>query len=223
MTTALPTKVMIVDDHEIMRDGLMAVLGQANDLEVVAQAADGEQAVRVALEVEPDVVIMDIFLPGKDGIDACREIMEALPQTRVLVLTAATETDAVIDAVAAGATGYLQKYTGRNHLLATIRNVARGEYSIPSQLTSQVFAGIRAKAYQGRTRDATRLTAGEREILTLFAQGMSYAEIADSRGNRPLTIRNTIYRIQVKLGIKTKQQIVLWAVRNGLLDGAIAT
>ena len=222
MTTLPRFEIMIVDDHEIMRDGLMEVIGQTDDLKVVAQAADGEQAVRIALEVEPDIVIMDVFMPGKDGIDSCREIMEALPQTRVLVLTAATETDAVIDAVAAGATGYLQKYTGRDHLISTIRSVARGEYYIPSQLTSQVFAGIRAKAYQGRSRDVSRLTAGEREILTLFAQGMSYAEIAGVRGNRPLTIRNTVYRIQVKLGIKTKQQMVLWAVRNGLLDSTIA-
>ncbi len=222
MTTVSRTRVMLVDDHEVMRDGLVAIIGQEDDFEVVAHAADGEQAVRIAREVEPDIVIMDVFMPGKDGIDACREIMEALPETRVLVLTAATETDAVIDAVAAGATGYLQKYTGRDHLLSTLRSVARGEYYIPSQLTSQVFAGIRAKAHQSRSRDASRLTLGEREILTLFAQGMSYAEIAGVRGNRPLTIRNTVYRIQVKLGIKSKQQMVLWAVRNGLLDNTFS-
>ena len=223
MATSTRTRVMLVDDHEILRDGLAQLLEQTDDLEVVAQAADGEQAVQVAKEVRPDVIVMDIFMPNKDGIDACREITGALPETRVLMLTAATETDTVIDAVAAGATGYLQKVTGSEKLIETIRRVANGEYYIPSQLTSQVFAGIRAKAHQRRTGDVSRLTDGERAILTFFAQGLSYGEIAEIRGNRPLTIRNTIYRIQVKLGIKSKQQMVLWAVRNGLLDNTITT
>ena len=221
MTTVTPTRVMLVDDHEIMLDGLAEVLGQEGEFEVVGQAADGVEAVELARKVRPDVIIMDVYMPNKDGIEACREIMELLPGTKVLMLTAATETDAVINAVAAGATGYLQKYTGRDHLLSIMRTVAAGEYHIPSSLTGQVFAGIRARSQEASSRDTARLTAGERVILTLFSQGMSYSEIAGVRGNRPLTIRNTIYRIQVKLGIKSKQQLVLWSVRNGLMDDTI--
>ena len=218
MATETQTRVMLVDDHEIMRDGLVEVLGHEEGFEVVGQATDGAEAVKVAQEVRPDVILMDVYMPNMDGIEACREIMELLPGTKVLMLTAATETDAVINAVAAGATGYLQKYTGREHLLGVMRTVAIGEYHIPSSLTGQVFAGIRARNQHEANRDTAKLTGGERAILTLFSQGMSYSDIAVVRGNRPLTIRNTIYRIQVKLGVKSKQQLVLWAVRNGLMS-----
>ncbi len=215
--------VLIVDDHEIMRDGLREILEGSGDFEVVGHAKDGEEAVSAAGNLRPDVVIMDVFMPVKDGIDACREIVEARPETRVLVLTAATEADTVIDAVAAGATGYLQKYSGRDRLLETVKRVAEGEYCIPGDITNRVFAGIRAKARRTDRKDLRKLTVREQEILTLFAQGKSYAAIADLRGNRPLTVRNTVYRIQSKLGIKSKQEMVLWAVRNGLLDNIVVT
>ena len=138
--------VFIVDDHEIMRDGLREILERSGEFEVVGQAKDGEEAVRAAAQLRPDVIIMDVFLPLKDGIEACREIVDAQPQTRVLVLTAASEVDTVIDAVAAGATGYLQKYSGRDKLVETAKRVAEGEYCIPGDIANRVFAGIRAKA-----------------------------------------------------------------------------
>ena len=212
------TRVLLVDDHEIMRDGLREVLQREGDFDVVGQAGDGAAAVRIAQQLRPDVVIMDVMMPLKNGIDACREITEMLPETRVLILTAASEDDAVMEAVAAGATGYLQKYSGKDKLLGTIRDVAMGEYRIPGEVIRSVFAGIRAAAEQNRSRELERLTDREREILTLFAQGLSYAEIADVRSNQPLTIRNAIYGIQDKLGIETKQGLVVWAVRMGLLD-----
>ena len=219
--TKMPTRtprVMLVDDHEIMRDGLREVLERSGDFEVVGQAGDGAAAVRVAQSLRPDVIIMDVMMPLKNGIDACREITDILPDTRVLILTASSEEDAVMEAVAAGATGYLQKYSGKEKLLRTVRDVAEGEYRIPSDVIRRVFAGIRHAEQQLKTRELSRLTAREREILTLFSQGLSYAEIADVRGNQPLTIRNAIYGIQDKLGIDTKQELVVWAVQNGLLD-----
>ena len=212
------TRVMLVDDHEIMRDGLREVLQRAGDYEVVGQAEDGAAAVRVAQSLRPDVIIMDVMMPIKNGIDACREITEALPDTKVLMLTAASEKDAVIEAVAAGATGYLQKYSGKDRLLNTVRDVAEGEYRIPGDAIRRAFAEIRGTAQLKADTEVRRLTAREREILTLFAQGLSYAQIAETRGNRPVTVRNAIYGIQNKLGIETKQGLVVWAVRNGLLD-----
>ena len=149
---------------------------------------------------------------------ACREITEMLPDTRVLMLTASAEEDAVMEAVAAGATGYFQKYSGEEKLLSTVRDVAQGEYRIPGDVVRRVFAGIRAAAERQERPELGRLTAREREILTLFAQGLSYTEIAEARGNQPVTIRNAIYGIQDKLKIETKQELVVWAVRNGLLD-----
>ncbi|CAI8057924.1 Transcriptional regulatory protein DegU [Geodia barretti] len=124
---------MLVDDHEIMRDGLREVLQRAGDFEVVGEAGDGAAAVRVAQNLNPDVIVMDVMMPLKNGIDACREITEMLPDTRVLMLTAASEEDAVMEAVAAGATGYLQKYSGKDRLLNTVRDVAQGRVPLTSR------------------------------------------------------------------------------------------
>ena len=122
MSSGERIRVMIVDDHSILRIGLKQVLEQSGEYEVVGQAADGEEAVRVAADVSPDVVVMDVMMPKKDGVEACREIMESAPETRVVMLTASTEDDAVVEAVAAGATGYLQKETGLDRLLSAMRD-----------------------------------------------------------------------------------------------------
>ncbi|MYC35715.1 MAG: response regulator transcription factor [Chloroflexi bacterium] len=218
MDQAKLPKVMLVDDHKIMRDGLGELLEQSGGFEVVGQAGDGVAAVKLAQQLNPDVIIMDIMMPHKDGIEACREISETLPDTKVLILTASTEEDAVVEAVAAGATGYLQKYSGKEELLRTVHDVARGECHIPGDAIRRVFAGIRHAEERRKTHGPGGLTAREREILALFSQGLSYAEVAKVRENQPLTIRNAIYAIQDKLGIGTKQELVVWAVRNGLLD-----
>ena len=217
MAPVTRTRVMIVDDHEVVRDGLREALQRTGDFEVVGEAWNGEDAVRVAQSLEPDVIIMDVIMPLKNGIDACREVMEMLPDTQVVMLTASAEEDAVVEAVAAGAVGYVQKYSGTDELMRTVRGVADGEYRIPAGAVKSVFAAIRAGAW-AQTREFDRLTAREREILTLFAQGLSYAQVTEVRGNQPVTVRNAIYGIQDKLGVGTKQELVVWAVRNGLLD-----
>ncbi len=209
---------MLVDDHEIMRDGLREVLNRQGDFEVIGQAQDGVAAVSVAERLRPDVIIMDVMMPLKNGIDACREITENLPDTKVLILTASGEEDAVMEAVAAGATGFLQKYSGKEKLLSAVREVAKGEYRIPGEVIRRVFQGIRQGNEQRMTDELRKLTEREREILALYAQGLSYAKIAERRSNQPVTIRNAVYGIQDKLGIETKQELVVWAVRNGLLD-----
>ena len=141
--------------------------------------------------------------------------MESLPDTRVVMLTASTEADAVIEAVAAGATGYLQKVSGMDQLLSTVKVVAAGEMRLPTEVVRRVFAGIWSGATAEEEAD---LTEREKEILASFSQGMSYNAIAEAREVKPVTIRNAIYTIQVKLGLGTKKEIVVWAVRNGLLD-----
>ena len=218
MTPDRQVRVMVVDDHEIMRDGLREILERSGNFEVVGQAGDGVSAINIALKLKPDVIVMDVMIPLKNGIDACREITEMLPDTKVLILTASAEEDAAMEAVAAGATGFLQKYSGKEKLLDTVREVAEGEYRIPSNVLRSVFAGIRGAAERKTTDSPKSLTQRNREILTLFAQGLSYAEIAEARNIQPLTVRNAIYNIQDKIGIGTKQELVVWAVRNGLLD-----
>ena len=209
-------RVMIVDDHSIVRVGLKQALEQSGEFEVVGEAADGEEAVRVAADVSPDVVVMDVIMPRKDGVEACREIMESAPGTRVVMLTASTEVDAIVGAVAAGATGFLQKETDRERLLSTVRDAVSGELRVPVEIVRRAFEEIRGG---GRAGDATAagLTQREREILVSVSQGMSYARIAEARGIKPVTVRNAIYGIQQKLGVGSMQELVLWSVRNGLL------
>ena len=157
-------------------------------------------------------------MPGKDGVDACREIMEELPNIQVLMLTASTAEDAVIEAVAAGATGYLQKHSGPEELAVAIRDLAQGRLRIPDRYIRRVFAIIRGQRGLGAGRALETITDREKEILRLFAGGRSYAQIAEARGNKASTIKNAIYRIQEKLGVESKQEVVVWAVRNGLLE-----
>ena len=222
VSTTDGVKVMIVDDHPIMRNGLRDALEASGRLVVVGEAEDGERAVRTVEHLAPDVIVMDVIMPNKDGIDACREIMELLPETRVLMLTASTEMDAVIEAVAAGATGYLQKYSQPGELVEAILDVAEGRHRIPDAAMKEVFAMVRNERRLASLNSTTgRLTAVELETLTLFASGRSYTEISKARGNSTVTVRNTVYRIQDKLGIETKQELVIWAVRNGLLDDVV--
>ena len=215
--------VMVADDHPIMRNGLRDALTCEEDLEVVALAADGVEAVRAAQEFSPQVIIMDVIMPNQDGVDACREILELLPDTKVLMLTASTAEDAVLDAVAAGATGYLQKHAVPEELTNAVRDVARGRLHIPEQSIRQVFAMIRNRRGTTGNQPLETLTGREQEILRMFASGMSYAQIADARGNRSVSVRNAVYRIQEKLGVESKQEVVVWAVRNGLLDDSGST
>ena len=210
--------VMVVDDHPIVRDGLREVLRHCDDFEVVGQARDGVAAVEMAPGLRPDVIIMDVVMPNKDGIEACREIMQMLPDTRVLILTVSNDQAAVVEALAAGATGYVIKDTGREDLLKALREVVEGRLWIPVDLLQQTFALIRGDSGTQVQPVTDNLTAREKEILALFASGRSYRQIAEVLPVSSTTVRNFVYRIQDKLGVGTKQEMVVWAVRSGLLD-----
>ena len=219
MTSDNRTSVMLVDDHQVMRDLLRDALEHTGEFQVVAQAADGEEAVRVVREAAPDVIVMDVIMPVMDGIDACRAITELLPDTRVLMLTASNEKDAIVRSIAAGATGYLQKYSGKEQLLTTLREVARGEFRIPGDAARRLARAVRSPSSDDAAERLAGLTNREREILKLFAGGLSYQEIGEIRNNSALTVRNAVSGVQKKLGFKTRQQMVVWAVRAGLVDG----
>ena len=219
MTTETKTSVMLVDDHQVMRDLLRDALENTGEFHVVAQAADGQEALRLVQEAAPDVIVMDVIMPVMDGIDACREITELLPGTRVLMLTASNEKDAIVRSIAAGATGYLQKYSGKEQLLTTLREVALGEFRIPGDAARRLARAVRSPSDSDGSGRLATLTEREREILKLFAQGLSYQEIGEIRSNSALTVRNAVSGVQRKLGFKTRQQMVVWAVRVGLVDG----
>ena len=211
-------RVMIADDHAIMCDGLQEVLERSGEFEVVAFASDGKEAVARAVESKPDVIIMDALMPVMDGVDSCREIVELLPETKVLILTASNNQSVIVRSVAAGATGYLQKYSGRDKLLSTVREVAQGDFRVQGEAARRLFDEMAGEAVSPPRSDLELLTVREREILRMYAQGMSYADIASVRGNKPMTVRNSVYEIQRKLKVKTKQELGVWTVRSGLLD-----
>ena len=211
-------RVMIADDHAIMCDGLQEVLERSGEFEVVAFASDGKEAVARAMESKPDVIIMDALMPVMDGVDSCREIVELLPETRVLILTASNNQSVIVRSIAAGATGYLQKYSGRDKLLSTVREVAQGDFRVQGEAARRLFDEMAGEAVSPPRSGLELLTVREREILRMYAQGMSYADIASVRGNKPMTVRNSVYEIQRKLKVKTKQELGVWTVRSGLLD-----
>ena len=217
MSSTNRIRVMLVDDHPIMRKGLRDVLEDSGAFDVVGQAADGAEAVRTAEESRPDVIVMDVMMPKKNGVEACRDILDLLPDAKVLMLTASTEEDAVTEAIAAGATGFLQKYSGSDELVDTLRQVAEGRLMIPDDAVRRVFRLLRSGTVL--MPEPKVLTVREREVLTHFAKGKPYARIAEALGVSTATIKSAIYRIQNKLGVESKQEIVVWAVRNGLLDG----
>ena len=209
-------RVMVVDDHPVMRRGLCDTLADEEDFEVAGQAADGAAAVKVAREMRPDVVVMDLFMPNMDGVEACREIVGLLPDTRVLMLSASTVEDDVIRAVAAGAAGFVQKFTPSAELVHAVRQVAAGELMIPADAVRRAFRllgdGPEAQPAPGVLSDR------EREVLTRYATGKTYAQIAEDMDVSKMTVRNAVYRVQDKLGVGSLQEMVVWAVRNGLLD-----
>ena len=219
MTTDNRTSVMLVDDHSIMRDLLRDALENTGEFQVVAQAADGAEALRLVPEAAPDVIVMDVIMPVMDGIEACREITELLPDTRVLMLTASNEQDAIVRSIAAGATGYLQKYSGKEQLLTTLREVSQGEFRIPGNAARRLARAVRSPLADAASERLDNLTDREREILKQFAEGLSYQEIGDVREINALTVRNAVSGVQKKLGFRTRQQMVIWAVRSGLVDG----
>ncbi len=219
MSASTQTRVMIADSHPLMRDGIRQALDRAADLEVVGEAGDGEAAVILAASTQPDIVLIEVAMPVKDGIEACREIKEMLPDTQVLVLTASSDEDAVLLAVAAGATGYLRKSATGEKLVDTLRDVVDGELRVPAKALVRLAANARSKPQQSDAELVAGLTDKEKKVLGLFAQGMNYAEIAEVIGYRPLSVRNVIYGIQNKLKVKSKQELAVRAVRGGLLDG----
>ena len=217
MTPANGIRVMLVEDHPLTSRGLRETLEDQEGFQVAGQAADGVEAVRLAQETRPDVIVMDLFLPVKDGVEACREITGLLPGVRVLVLTASADEKDVIRAVSAGATGFLRKVTGSDELVHAVRQVAAGNLVVPQDAVRRAFMLLG----DGCTPNPAPvvLSPREREALTRFARGRSYAQIAEDMGISKVTVRNAIYRVQNKLGLASHQEIVVWAVRNGLLDG----
>ena len=215
-----PIRVMVVDDHPVVREGIRRLLQHFPEFDVVGVAGDGEEAIRLASEVAPDVIIMDVVMPGKGGVDACREIMDLMPDIGILMLTASTAPDAVIEGIAAGASGYLLKDSGVEQLVGTIQEIAEGRVSLTADALKRAAMLMRKDPAAQGLRGPDLLTARETELLRLFCRGLSYAQIADAAEIGQSTVRNTLDRVQHKAGAGSKTEMVVWAVRVGLLDGS---
>jgi DNA-binding NarL/FixJ family response regulator len=211
-------RVLLVDDHDLFRTGLKTLL-EEQGIRVVGEAANGQMALRLVSELAPEVVIMDLNMPGLSGVATTREVSSLSPLTRVVVLTISSDDNDVMDAVMAGACGYLLKDSSIHDLVGGIRAAAAGESLISPQIAAKVLQRLRA---QGTSTDvAEKLTAElsdrEIEVLKLIANGKDNAEIARELFISPKTVKNHISNILMKLQIENRIQAAVYAVRSGLV------
>jgi DNA-binding NarL/FixJ family response regulator len=202
-------RVLVADDQRVVREGLVLLLGLIDDLEVVGAAGDGGEAVALAVEHEADVVLMDLRMPGTDGVAATRELAARRPTTRVLILTTYADDASVFPALQAGARGYLTKDTGAEALAAAIRAVHAGGVHLDPEVQARLLS-----AASGAPPD--ELTPREAEVLALIAEGLSNAEIAERLVVSLATVKTHVNRIFAKTGVRDRAQAVRYAYREGL-------
>jgi len=214
-------KILIVDDQALFREGLRTLLSVQPEFEVVGEAANGEEAVRLAVLHRPEVTLMDLRMPGLDGVRATERLRDILPQTRVIVLTTFDDEDLVFDGLRAGAIGYLLKDVSSDKLFEAIRAAARGEYFLLPSITAKVIAEFSRlpKAPAGKSAELTEaLSPREMEILRVVATGISNKEIADQLVISEGTVKNHLSSILAKLSVKDRLQAVLKARELGILS-----
>ena len=211
-------RVLLVDDHDLFRSGLVSLLREQG-LQVVADAPNGESALQLVRELAPDVVVMDLNMPGLSGIETTERITATAPLTRVVVLTISAEDGDVMNAVLAGACGYLLKDASIGDLVAGIRAAAAGESLISPQIAAKVLQLLRSRSSAPGGPEAVRrqLSAREIEVLKLIASGKDNAEIARALFVSPKTIKNHISNILMKLQFENRLQAAVYAVRSGIV------
>jgi DNA-binding NarL/FixJ family response regulator len=211
-------RVVLVDDDDLMRAGLRSVLASDETIEVVGEAADGREAIERIRDLQPHLVLMDIRMPDVDGISATREVLSALPEVKVVVLTTFEQDDYIFDALNAGASGFLLKRTKPEELIAAIHTVAAGDSLLSPSVTRRVIdrMAVQPSAVRASERlDA--LTPRELEVLELVARGLSNREIADSFVIEESTVKTHVKRILMKLGLRDRVQAVIFAYETGLI------
>lgn len=211
-------RVVIVDDHDLFRTGLRNLL-EEQGIQVLAEAASGEEALRLVRELTPEVVVMDLNMPGMNGVEATRHIASIAPLTRVVVLTISDQDGDVMDAILAGACGYLLKDSSIQELIRGIEAAAVGESLISPHIASKVLQRLRASSTQPEIERAIRTELSDREIdvLKLIANGKDNAQIAAELHISPKTVKNHISNILMKLQIDNRIQAAVYAVRSGIV------
>ncbi|HHS97941.1 MAG TPA: response regulator transcription factor [Chloroflexi bacterium] len=211
-------RILIVDDHEVVRVGLRALLERHPDFTVVDEAATAREALQKALLHKPDVVVMDIRLPGRSGIQACHDIVEKLPDTKVIILTSYAEDELLFDAITAGACGYVLKQIGSDDLIRAIETVGRGEALLDPAVTQKVFERVREAARQEVAAAFANLTEQELRVLELVAEGRTNREIAQVLFLGEGTVRNYVSSILSKLGLTNRAEAAAYAVQHNLRE-----
>jgi DNA-binding NarL/FixJ family response regulator len=211
-------RLILVDDHEVVRVGLRTLLSRNPDLEVVDEAAAGQEAVRKALMHRPDIVVMDVRLAGMSGIEACREITQAAPAVKVIMLTSYGDDDTLFEAIAAGASGYVLKQIGSNDLIKAIETVGRGDAALDPATTSRVFARMREEARRKEESAFSELTEQELRVLSFLAEGRTNREIADALTLGEGTVRNYVSSIFSKLHVNNRAEAAAYAAAHNIRD-----
>lgn len=204
-------RVLLVDDHRLLRAGLESLLTSVSDISVVATASDGSEAVQAASTTAPDVILMDLSMPRMGGVEATRRIVAANPDAVVVALTAFSDRELVLDAIDAGAVGYLLKDSEPGELLSGVRAAARGE--------SPIAAKVARALISRHTQVNTKLTDREREVLALVARGMANKQIGRALGISERTVKAHLTSIFARIGVADRTEAALWAQRNGLAPG----
>ncbi|HTL87612.1 MAG TPA: response regulator transcription factor [Acidimicrobiia bacterium] len=219
-TDDAPIRVLIVDDHALFRKGLELVLAAEPDLEIVGEASEGLEAIERAADLQPDVVLMDVRMPGVGGIEATRRIRNAQPATRVVMLTVSEDEEDLFAAVRAGATGYLLKEVSIDEVANAVRAVARGQALVTPSMASKLLGefNVLSRRIDAQHGAAPRLTDREVEVLRLVAKGMSNKEIASELVIAENTVKNHVRNILEKLQLKSRMEAAMYAVREKLVD-----
>ena len=220
-TDAEPIRVLVVDDHALFRRGLQMVLEQEPDVTVVGEAGDGGQAVQMAVQTTPDIVLMDVRMPKHSGIDACSAIKDAVPSAKIIMLTISDEEADLYEAIKAGAMGYLLKEISIEEVASAIRAVQGGQSLISPSMASKLlteFASMVKKADDKQQLPTPRLTDREMEVLRLVAKGMNNRDIAKALFISENTVKNHIRNILEKLQLHSRMEAVVYAVREKLLE-----
>ena len=214
-----PVRVLLVDDDDLMRAGLTAVLSSDETIDVVGEAPDGRAAVERAIEVRPDVVLMDVRMPGLDGIAATRELLAVSPDVKVVVLTTFEQDDYIFGALSAGASGFLLKRTRPEELIAAIHTVAAGDSLLSPSVTRTVIQRLAGQPAPDAVAEARldELTARERDVLELIARGLSNSEIAATLVIEESTVKTHVRHILRKLRLRDRVQAVIFGYESGLI------
>jgi DNA-binding NarL/FixJ family response regulator len=216
MSRKLLTRVMVVDDHQVVREGVISMLRAASEIEVVGQAANAPEAIRRAQELKPDVVLLDIRLPGTSGWEACRTLCSILPDTRVIMLTSFQDEDYLFKALRAGARGYLLKTASQEEIVEAIRAVDRGKRLLSPPMVDKLVSQFAEMAREMERRD-TGMDEEEVQILRLLSQGATNTEIARTTQWSEVSVKRKLQTIFDKLSVQDRTSAAVEAMRRGLI------